>query len=392
MKLKQSRYRGLPENAQISNLSWSPDETKVAFTNTTGTGVELWYFDFETGMATRLTEANLNANMGNPYTWFRDGSAFLVRILPEDKPALIDAAQAIPTGPTVSVSEQGQKAQNRTYQDLLQNATDEANFETLITSELYKVDLSGNKLLWKSKDLYAGESFSPDGSYVLIRTIHRPYSYIVPYYRFPVETSVYDINGTLVSKFDDKPLEEVLPKGFMATSPGKRNISWRFDRPATLYWVEALDKGDPDVKVDFRDEIFEVSAPFTGQPLSLAKIINRFNGVAWGGSETTAILYDNWWNTRNTKVYLFDPSNPQQSPVILSDRNYQDVYSDPGGSFDMKRNEYGRYILNIDGDKAYLIGEGFTEKGQFPFVDEVDLKTKVTKRLYQSGYTDKNWR
>ncbi|MBB4035764.1 dipeptidyl aminopeptidase/acylaminoacyl peptidase [Dysgonomonas hofstadii] len=386
-EIEAKQVQGLPENAQISNLSWSPDETKVAFTNTTGTGVELWYFDFETGMATRLTEANLNANMGNPYTWFRDGSAFLVRILPEDKPALIDAAQAIPTGPTVSVSEQGQKAQNRTYQDLLQNATDEANFETLITSELYKVDLSGNKLLWKSKDLYAGESFSPDGSYVLIRTIHRPYSYIVPYYRFPVETSVYDINGTLVSKFDDKPLEEVLPKGFMATSPGKRNISWRFDRPATLYWVEALDKGDPDVKVDFRDEIFEVSAPFTGQPLSLAKIINRFNGVAWG-SETTAILYDNWWNTRNTKVYLFDPSNPQQSPVILSDRNYQDVYSDPG-SFDMKRNEYGRYILNIDGDKAYLIGEGFTEKGQFPFVDEVDLKTKVTKRLYQSGYTDK---
>jgi len=381
------QVQGLPANAQIGNVSWSPDETKVAFTNTTSIGVELWYFDFETGQATRLTEASLNANLGNPYTWFRDGKAFLVRVLPKDKPSLVDAAQAIPTGPTISVSEQGQKAQNRTYQDLLQNATDEANFETLITSELYKVDLSGDKTLWRTKDMYSGESFSPDGSYVLINTIHRPYSYIVPLHRFPEETSVYDVNGNLVSKFNDKPLEEVLPKGFMATSTGKRNISWRADKPATLYWVEALDKGDPEVKVDFRDEMFELTAPFTTQHVSLAKTINRFGGIAWG-NDAIAILYDNWWNTRNVKAYLFNPSDPQQNPVILSDRNYQDVYSDPG-SFDMKKNEYGRYVLNLDGDKAYLVGDGYTEKGQFPFVDEVDLKTKVTKRLYQSNFTDR---
>ncbi|MDH6309160.1 dipeptidyl aminopeptidase/acylaminoacyl peptidase [Dysgonomonas sp. PFB1-18] len=381
------QVEGLPADAKISNVSWSPDETKIAFTNTTATGVELWYMEFATGKAVRLTDANLNANLGNPYTWFRDNGSFLVRVLPADKPALVDAKAAIPTGPTVSVSEKGAKAQNRTYQDLLQNATDEANFEALVTSELYKVDLSGNKTLWKGKDMYSGETFSPDGTYILINTIHRPYSYIVPINRFPVMTNIYDTEGKLVSKFNDSPLREVLPKGFMATSTGKRGISWRADKPSTLYWVEALDGGDPETKVDYRDELFELSAPFTAQPVSLAKTINRYGGIVWG-NETIAILYDNWWNTRNVKTYLFNPSDPKQQPAILSDRNYQDVYSDPG-SFDTKRNEYGRYVLNLDGNKAYLIGEGYTEKGQFPFVDELDLKTKLSKRLYQSNYTDK---
>ncbi len=381
------QVEGLPSNPRISNVSWSPDETKIAFTNTTNTGVELWYLDLSTGVAKRLTEANLNANLGSPYTWFKDNNSFLVRVLPKDKPQLIDVAQAIPTGPTVSVSEKGQKAQNRTYQDLLQNATDEANFESLITSELYKVDLSGNKTLWRGKDMYTSQSFSPDGMYVLISTIHRPYSYIVPLSRFPRETSIYDAAGNLISKFNDKPLQEVLPKGFMATGTGKRGISWRADKPATLYWAEALDEGDPEKEVEYRDEIFQLSAPFTGQPASLAKTINRYAGISWG-NDNIAVLYDNWWNTRNVKTYLFNPSDSNQKPVVLFDRNYQDAYSDPG-SFDMKRNEYGRYVVNLDGNKAYLIGEGYTEKGQFPFIDEIDLKTKVTKRHYQSNFMDK---
>lgn len=386
-ELDARQIEGLPQNPRISYVSWSPDETKLAFTNTTQAGVELWYVDLATATATKLTEANLNANMGNPYTWFKDNSSLLVRVLPKDKPQLIDTKEAIPTGPTVSMSEVGAKAQNRTYQDLLQNATDEANFESLVTSELYKVDLSGNMTLWKEKAIYSGETFSPDGNYILVSTIHRPYSYIVPLSRFPLKTTVYDLNGNLVKEFNDRPLLEVMPKGFMATYTGKRSISWRGDKPATLYWVEALDEGDPEKEVEARDEVFEQNIPFDGQPVSLVKTINRYAGITWGDDQT-AILYDNWWNTRNVKTYVFNPSQPGTAPVVLYDRNYQDVYSDPG-SFDTKRNEYGRYTLNLDGNKAYLIGEGYTEKGQFPFVDEIDLKTKVTKRLYQSNMTDK---
>ena len=126
--------------------------------------------DLETLQVRKLTDAVLNANAGVPYTWFTNGNELLVRILPENRPKLIDTKVAIPEGPIVSTSD-GQISQNRTYQDLLKNSMDEANFETLMTSELYKVGLDGSKSLWKEANMYLGESFSPNGSYIMIRTL-----------------------------------------------------------------------------------------------------------------------------------------------------------------------------------------------------------------------------
>jgi dipeptidyl aminopeptidase/acylaminoacyl peptidase len=134
--------KGLPANPRLSNFSWSPDEKKMAFTHTTDKGVELWVADLATSQAKKLTDANLNANMRDVINWYKDNSAILVKMLPQDRKDLIDPQDAVPDGPTISVSD-GSKAQNRTYQDLLQNSNDEYNFEQLTRSVLMKVDLNG---------------------------------------------------------------------------------------------------------------------------------------------------------------------------------------------------------------------------------------------------------
>jgi len=138
----------LPANARITHTSFSTDETKLAFTNTTDEGVELWVVDLKTLNATKLTPPILNANSGTPYSWFKNSNSMLVRTLPEDKSELIDRQKALPTGPIVTTSD-GQISQNRTYQDLLKNKTDEANFETLMTSEIYRINIDGSKTKWK---------------------------------------------------------------------------------------------------------------------------------------------------------------------------------------------------------------------------------------------------
>jgi len=378
---------GLPENGRYSNFSWSPNQKKMAFTNTVTNGVELWILDITSATAKKITDATLNANTGTPFSWFKDNNSLLVKFISKDKKQLIDTKTAVPTGPTISVSEAGKKAQNRTYQDLLKNKTDEHNFEQLALSELYKVNLDGSKTIWKESNMYRSVSFSPDGAYILVTTIEKPFSYLVPYRRFPSKSVIYNSNGDLINEVLTVPLIEDLPKGFMATRTGKRNLSWRDDKPATITWCEALDGGDPAKEVEFRDEVFELNAPFNGKSTSLIKTIGRFAGIEWGNNKT-AIAYDYWWNTRNTKTYLFNPSNNKIASKIISDRNYQDRYSDPG-NFVTKRNELGRYTLNLINDNAYLIGDGYSEKGKFPFVDEMDLKTLKTSRLYQSTLTDK---
>lgn len=382
----EQQVAGLPENAKIANISWSPNEKKIAFTNTTNLGVELWVIDVATAMAKKLTIDNLNANLGNPFNWMNDNETLLVKVLPKNRPALIDSKKDLPKGPIVSVSD-GSISQNRTYQDLLKNKTDETNFETLITSELYKITLSGNSMLFKPSDMYINESFSPDGNYLMLTTIQKPFSYIVPLSRFPQKTIVYDANGNSVKTVNEVPLTEIMPKGFSSVRKGKRNMTWRADKPASLSYVVALDDGDQANKVDYRDEIFSWNAPFTENATSILKTQQRFNGVTWG-NETTAIAYDSWYDTRNTKTYLFNPSNANQTPKIIFDRNSQDIYSDPG-DFETKRNQYNRYVLAIENGNSFLIGNGFTKEGQFPFIDEFNLETFKTKRLYTSTYKDK---
>lgn len=382
----ESDVKGLPANANISNLSWSPDESKMAFTHTTENGNELWILDLKTATAKKLTDAVLNANLGNPITWYKNSEKLLIKTLPANRPALIDASKAIPKGPIVSTAEEGVVSQNRTYQDLLKNKTDEANFETLVTSELYIVDLNGNKKLFKEADMYAGESFSPDGNYILLTTIEKPFSYLVPLNRFPMKTHAYDSNGNAIALVNDIPLNEIMPKGFMAVRKGKRSMSWRADKPASLFFVEALDEGDPANVVEKRDALYSWDAPFNNSPELLTKTTQRFAGIVWG-DENTAIVYDQWYDTRNIKTYLFNPSTKEDLKVIW-DRNSQDIYSDPG-SFQTKKNQFGRYTLQKEGNKMFLIGDGYTRDGQFPFIDEFDTQTMQTKRLYQANHTDK---
>lgn len=381
-----TQVKGLPENARLANFNWSPDESKMAFTHTTEEGVELWVADIATAQAKKLTEATLNANMRDVINWYKDNSAILVKMLPEDRKELIDTETSVPEGPTVSVSD-GKEAANRTYQDLLKNPNDEFNFEQLARASLVKVNLDGTSNKWMDAEMYSSISFSPDGNYVMVNTIKTPFSYLVPYYRFPSETVVYDLSGKQVAKVNEEPLTEVLPAGRMSVQKGKRNMSWRNDAPATLVYVEALDEGDPEIEVEYRDEVFLLEAPFTGTPKSILKTKDRYAGIIWG-DDNIAIAQDRWWNNRNTRAYVFNPSNASQEPRVIFDRNYQDRYSDPG-SFVTERNQYGQNVLKIQGNDAFLLGAGFTEEGQFPFADRINLNSGETKRLYVSSYKDK---
>jgi len=380
------QVKGLPQNSRLTNFTWSPNQKKIAFTNTTSKGVELWVFDLEKVSVKKLTQANVNANLGDVINWFQDGQSLLVKMVSKNKKELINTKNAVPSGPTISVND-GKKAQNRTYQDLLKNKNDEYNFEQLALSEIYKVSLDGNKEKWLGSAIYRSVNFSPDGNYIMITTVEKPFSYLVPYRRFPSKTIIYSKDGKQVQTVIEVPLIEDLPKGFMAVRKGKRNFNWRNDKPATLVYAEALDGGDPKNIVEYRDEVFELEAPYNGNSKSILKTINRFYDVEWG-NDNIAIAHDYWWNSRNTKTYVFNPSNNTQKPKIISDRSYQDRYSDPG-NFVTKRNNMSKSVLALNGDNVFLIGDGYSEKGQFPFVDKLHLKTNKKTRIYHSKYTDK---
>ena len=376
---------GIPSNPKIANINWSPNQKNIAFTNTSSDGVNLWVLNLESRSLVKLSDLQLNSNIGDVINWLND-SEILIKVIPENKKELIDQRNIVPLGPTIS-SNDGENAQNRTYQDLLKNKTDEFNFEQLVTSDIYKVSLDGKTRKWLDADMFSDISPSPDGEFVMVSNIKKPFSYIVTYGRFPKSTNIYDNEGMLVSNLVDVPLIEELPQGFMAVRTGKRNFSWRMDKPSTITYIVALDNGDPSKEAEYRDELFELDAPFSSKGNTIFKSINRLAGIIWG-NKTTAVAIDYWIKNRNEKTYLFNPSDINQKPIIMYDRNYQDTYSDPG-SFITERNSFNKNVLKMDSNNLILMGDGYSEKGQFPFVDRLNLDNLTTKRIYESIYTDK---
>lgn len=384
LELKTGNERqvsGLPQNPRLSDFGMSPDGKLMAFTNTTDEGIFLYILNVEAASASALGKSKLNGVMGSPFTWCPDSKSLLIQVLPENR---VKPKKALPTGPAVQEAT-GNRAPVRTYQDLLRNKQDEAFYDYYATSRLDKIELNANQNIFLPERIFSDIEYSPDGQLIRITFFEKPYSYIVPYYRFPEQTNIYSTSGKLTYQFYTKSLIEELPKGFDAVQTGKRSFSWRADHPATLVWCEAQDGGDPAQEIEYRDHVFQLAAPFDAEAELIGKTKLRYRGISWGNAQT-AILYEGWWKTREMASYLFSPGNTKLTPRLIEKRSTQELYTQLG-NFATELTENGRYrLLKFDkkGKKLYLTGEGYSPEGNRPFVDEFDLATFKTKRLWRA--------
>ena len=379
---KTKAVQGLPANARMESVSWSPDGSVITFLNSVSNGIELWAIDVATAQARRLTDAVINDATGGAYAWFSDSKTLMFKqILPNRGEA--PRKPSAPAGPAIQ-SNEGAAAPVRTYQDLLSNQYDETLFEYYTTGQLTLLDLATGKTTPFATGIFSDFTPSPDGNFVLVSQIKKPFSYIVPYYSFPESVTIYDRNGTAVRQVADLPAAENIPKGFNAVPTGPRSFTWRSDKPASLYWVEAQDGGDPKQPAEVRDRMFYLEAPFTGEPQSSIAFNLRYGGVTWG-TDNLAIAYESWWQTRQSITRRWQPGNPAAAPVVLFDRSYEDRYNDPG-RFETTRNKYGESVLltSDGGQSLFLTGQGASPEGNRPFVDKFDIETRAMTRLWRS--------
>lgn len=372
---------GLPEDPKIEHVSWSPNRKRFAFTQTTDEGLQLWAGSVETSSVSCLFSGPLNDVVtGAPFRWMPNSRQLLIRTVPDDVGSRPQRPK-VPTGPIIQEST-GKKSPQITYQDLLKDTFDEQQFEYFSQCQLALIDLEGSLKKLGNPGMYRTASPSPDGQYFLIFQVKRPFSYTLPSGRFPLQVDIWDSEGESVKTVANLPLADDIPQGFGAVRKGPRSFYWRADEEASLYWVEALDDGDPKKEMPHRDRILHIEAPFSGPSVEAFRTELRFGGFTWGTGKLA--IYDEWrWEDRKIKTWAFAPDDPQKKHDCWFDRSWEDNYNDPG-NFEMERTASGRAILLQRDGFLFLKGEGHSPKGKIPFLDQFEIASGLSSRIWES--------
>lgn len=382
-KVKEGVISGFPADANLISYKWSPDGSRVAVCEERPDGIYLWVVDVADLRARLLTERKLNFFFGpGMYSWSPDSKHLVAALIPANRGAA-PAGKMQNIVPVIQTSE-GKSNQAPTYQDLLTDAYSESVFDYYATSELGIVSAENGTFTPNGKAaVYLPAAYSPDGKYLLVRYLNRPYSYVVPYTFFPSTIEIRNPEGKSVKQVYQKPLVEYEYISNNSASPEPRGYDWRADQPATLYWVEPLDGGNGKAKAEFRDRVMFLEAPFEGQARELVKTEKRYDDILWGDSHHAFLMtYD--YDTRQKKCCLFDPSEPGKMQVVY-DQSAEDLYADCGRLVTTK-NTFGQYVV-LSGDKyktVYFSGRGYSPRGAYPFIDARRLSTNRTTRLWQS--------
>jgi dipeptidyl aminopeptidase/acylaminoacyl peptidase len=375
----------LPEGACPGVPMWAADGKRFAFVNLAPAAVELWIGDASTGKVHKVPAARLNPMFNDEMQWMPDQKTLLVKLLPEGIGAP-PPEPVVPAGPSIQETT-GEKGESSTYEnrDTLRNKHDEDVFDYYATSQLALVDAATGAITPVGKPgNYDGVAAAPDGQHILVAAIHKPYSYVTTYDRFPREVEVWDTSDRAhvqVHTIASLPLADRVPIAGVPVGP--RDFSWRATEPATLVWAEALDGGDWKVKVPARDKILLQKAPFNSPAVEITRTEQRYVGFAWGEQADTAFLNQYDENRHWRRTFLIDVDAQQPKQRLIWDLSTDEKYANPGNP--VKRQlANGAFVVREEADSIYLSGIGASPDGDRPFLDRLDLKTLKSERLFRS--------
>jgi dipeptidyl aminopeptidase/acylaminoacyl peptidase len=379
---------GLPADAKVRFAAWSPDGQRVSFVNATEKGADpglaLWIVDVSKAEAHRIGGVALNGIFGPPCEWLDDSKSLLCRTVPKDRGAA-PTRNEVPTGPVIQEN-LGHITPGATYQDLLKSPEDERIFDYYASSQVMLVRTDGSSTPVGRAGVIAAASPSPDAQFALIDERHRPYTYLLPFDFFPERISLVNLKTGAVRELSDKPLQDSIPNIHDAVATGPRDYQWRSDMPATIFWVEALDGGDPRKEVPMRDALFLLDgASASVSPMKWTDLPLRFSSVSWS-SDHLAVIDESRWNDRKRLTLAIAPGSPAGKAVTLFEGSFEDRYHDPGQPF-LVMNASGKQVLETTADSKQIFfhGEGASPDGDQPFVSAVGVADGGTKRVWQSA-------
>ncbi|HSK09467.1 MAG TPA: prolyl oligopeptidase family serine peptidase [Vicinamibacterales bacterium] len=441
----------LPEGTRVSNPAWSPDGTQVAFFVHGDDATHIWVADVATLKVRRVTPRPVLATLATTFQFSKDGRSIAAVLLPEKRP-LQPVPPLAPAGPALKLAEEKDRNRLRTFASLMATPYDFQLLKWHGTGQLAVIDLAVPVREARGRDAAKGtrpigapalvRSFdlSPDGKYVRVTRLAEPFSYVVPVASFGTVEEVWDLDGKLLAKVSERPLDLGVqdaantppdpgagPGGGPAQQQGKREIAWRADGQGLTYLEQdpppardrdaggrgagaapGAEEGDQDRPQASRrrDRVFQWLPPFEEKG---AKAIYESNTRMSNHrySPDMQILFASERSGQNTveyAVYL----NETSKRYTLARFRTDDVYANPGmlvrtrsasdeavddpeqGPPGGRGAVAGGSLVHVSADGTAVFYQGTAydkdplEHGPKTFIDRVAIKTGEKKRVYES--------
>jgi len=143
-----------------------------------------------------------------------------------------------------------------------------------------------------------------------------------------------------------------------------------------------LDSGLLKVKAEYRDAVYALQAPFTGEATMLFKTKMRYSGTVWGDANL-ALVTEGLRSKQLVQIDRFNSVTGDLEKLIT--RNTTNAYANPGNPV-TEPNQYGKNVLRtIDKGNKILFNNttGSSPKGDLPFLMSYDVHTKKADTLWR---------
>jgi dipeptidyl aminopeptidase/acylaminoacyl peptidase len=367
----------IPKDAEVISTDWTTDGQRFALSVGFEDRIELWLGDIS-GRVEKVKDIILNPLMDDAVKWFPNQEKLLIRRIYNR--GAVPKEPSIPNGPMI-LEDAGASARS-TYEarNLLETAYDDELFSYYTQCELVIYDTKTKQIqVIGPSASYMSADISPDGKYLLVERLKKPWSHEVGWRRFANDIEVWDIKGNLVKTIFNHPVANEVPIHGEITGP--RNVSWQPTAPHTLFWTEALDGGNPVAVAEFRDRLMRWEAPFNSDPEEIFKAEYRIQSTMWGQSDGMLMVYQRERMKRWRYVWLLNVD--KGTSKLWFDLDEDDRYNDPGYPL-FTQLDNGKYVFKVEDGTIYFRGSGGSDDGDRPFVDQRNIETGQTKRIFRS--------
>ncbi len=414
----------VPNGARVSNASWSPDGTMVAFFAHFPDATQIYVADASNGRSRQLTRTPVLATAVTSFEWTEDSRYIVTVLIPDDRPAMPKAPTAA-TGPQVKVTEAGENMV-RTYPSLMETPYDKDLLEWHWTGQLARIQVDNRRVTEVGDPtMIRSISSSPDGEYFRVTRTVRPFAYTVPASSAGRVEELWDLEGNVVDTLDETPLSTGIRNGNGTTGfgggnggdeGGRRNLTWAPDGNGIIYLEQepapdsaaadsaaAPPAGAEGAQARGRgrrmDRVIRWVPPFDSTSTEVIyETTTRMNSA--GFSEDMSILFGTERSGQTTRTYAVFLDNPGEKHTI-SEWSSDDFYENPGslvpaglslrggGGYGGRGRGGGPSTVRVsaDGGHVFLSGTQYDENPEEvapqAFIDEVDIRTGEKTRIYE---------